>query len=175
MVRQAIHRWEEEGLTGLWDEKRVGRKRRWTTQDWEIIEQCLEQERSYTSKQLAQKLKEETAVELGPEQVRRILPKKIGEVNYKVLEILSQGHSETYGHPQPTLVPLSAKKGKAILVSGHDIKILAELLEATKDRGINVYTHGELLPAHSYPKLKRKISSSLCTLWYWLGKTTGRI
>ena len=78
MVRQAIHRWEEEGLTGLWDEKRVGRKRRWTTQDWEIIEQCLEQERSYTSKQLAQKLKEETAVELGAEQVRRILKKKIG-------------------------------------------------------------------------------------------------
>ena len=81
---------------------------------------------------------------------------KIGEVNYKVLELLSQGHSETYGHPQPTLVPLSAKKGKAILVSGHDIKILAELLEATKDQGINVYTHGELLPAHGYPKLKEK-------------------
>ena len=66
---------------------------------------------------------------------------KIGEINYKVMELLSQGHTETYGHPQPTLVPLSAKKGKAILVSGHDIKILAELLEATKERGINVYTH----------------------------------
>ena len=81
---------------------------------------------------------------------------KIGEVNYKVLELLSQGHSDAYGHPQPTLVPLGAKKGKAILVSGHDIKILAELLEATKDQGINVYTHGELLPAHGYPKLKEK-------------------
>ena len=81
---------------------------------------------------------------------------KIGEVNYKVLELLSQGHTQTYGHPQPTLVPISAKKGKAILVSGHDIKILADLLEATKDKGINVYTHGELLPAHGYPRLKEK-------------------
>ena len=81
---------------------------------------------------------------------------KIGEVNYQVLELLSQGHADTYGHPQPTLVPLGRKKGKAILVSGHDIKVLAELLEATKDRGINVYTHGELLPAHGYPKLKAK-------------------
>jgi hydroxylamine reductase len=80
----------------------------------------------------------------------------IGEVNYKVLALLSQGHTETYGHPQPTLVPLGAKKGKAILVSGHDLKILAELLEATKDQGIDVYTHGELLPAHSYPQLKEK-------------------
>lgn len=79
MVRQAIHRWEEKGLTGLWDEKRVGRKRRWTAQDWQIIEQCLEQQRAYTSKQLAQKLKEETAVELGAEQVRRILKKKTGD------------------------------------------------------------------------------------------------
>ncbi len=76
MVRQAIHRWEEKGLGGLWDEKRVGRKRTWTQQHWQIIEQCLAQERSYTSKQLAQKLKQETGVELGAEQVRRILKKK---------------------------------------------------------------------------------------------------
>ena len=81
---------------------------------------------------------------------------KVGEVNYKVMELLSMGHTNTYGHPVPTPVPLNAKQGKAILVSGHDIKILAELLEQTVDKGINIYTHGELLPAHGYPKLKQK-------------------
>ena len=81
---------------------------------------------------------------------------KVGEVNYKVMELLSRGHTSTYGHPVPTSVPLNAKIGKAILVSGHDIKILAELLEQTVDTGINIYTHGELLPAHGYPKLKQK-------------------
>ena len=81
---------------------------------------------------------------------------KVGEVNYKVMELLSTGHTSTYGHPVPTPVPLNAKQGKAILVSGHDIKILAELLEQTVDKGINIYTHGELLPAHGYPKLKQK-------------------
>ena len=65
MVRQAIHRWEEKGLAGLWDEKRVGRKRKWTPQDWQTIEKCLWEQKSYTAKQLAQKLKQEAGVELG--------------------------------------------------------------------------------------------------------------
>ncbi|HBE51817.1 MAG TPA: hydroxylamine reductase, partial [Cyanobacteria bacterium UBA11369] len=60
------------------------------------------------------------------------------------------------GHPTPTVVPLSAKKGKAILVSGHDLKQLGELLKQTENTGILVYTHGELLPAHGYPQLKQK-------------------
>jgi hydroxylamine reductase len=81
---------------------------------------------------------------------------KLGEINYKVLELLDKGHSNNYGNPTPTLVPLNAKKGKAILVSGHDVKILAELLEETVNKDINIYTHGELLPAHGYPKLKQK-------------------
>ncbi len=79
---------------------------------------------------------------------------KVGEFNYKTLELLDKGHTTYYGNPVPTPVPLSAKAGKAILVSGHDIKILAQLLEQTVGLGINIYTHGELLPAHGYPKLK---------------------
>ncbi len=60
-----------------------------------------------------------------------------------------------YGHPVPTKVPLGAKKGKAILVSGHDLKDLEELLKQTEGKGINVYTHGEMLPTHGYPGLKK--------------------
>jgi hydroxylamine reductase len=81
---------------------------------------------------------------------------KLGEINYKVLELLDRGHTNKYGHPVPTSVPLNATKGKAILVSGHDIKILADLLKQTVNTGINIYTHGELLPAHGYPVLKQK-------------------
>jgi hydroxylamine reductase len=71
------------------------------------------------------------------------------------MELLDAGNTETYGHPTPTKVPLGAKKGKAILVSGHDLKDLDELLKQTQDKGITVYTHGEMLPAHGYPKLKQ--------------------
>ncbi|MFB2877811.1 hydroxylamine reductase [Floridanema aerugineum] len=79
---------------------------------------------------------------------------KVGEQNYRVMELLDAGHTKTYGHPVPTSVPLNARKGKAILVSGHDIKQLAALLKQTENKGITVYTHGELLPAHGYPRLK---------------------
>lgn len=81
---------------------------------------------------------------------------KVGEINFKVMELLDAGHSKTYGHPVPTPVPLNHTKGHAIAVSGHDIKLLAILLEQTANKGIKVYTHGELLPAHGYPKLKEK-------------------
>jgi hydroxylamine reductase len=74
----------------------------------------------------------------------------VGELNYRVMEI----HTETFGHPQPAKVRLGARKGKAILVSGHDLHDLYALLEQTKGLGIQVYTHGEMLPAHGYPKLK---------------------
>jgi hydroxylamine reductase len=80
---------------------------------------------------------------------------KVGEINLRVLELLDAGHTSTYGHPVPTIVPLGAKPGKAILVSGHDIPALKALLEQTAGTGIQVYTHGELLPAHGYPKLKQ--------------------
>lgn len=79
---------------------------------------------------------------------------KCGEVNLKAMELLDAGNTGTYGHPVPTEVPLGPKPGKAILVSGHDLKDLAELLKQTQGLGINIYTHGEMLPTHGYPMLK---------------------
>ena len=79
---------------------------------------------------------------------------KIGEMNYRGLELLDEGHTEMFGHPEPTEVCVTPIKGKAILVSGHDLKDLEALLKQTEGKGINVFTHGEMLPAHGYPKLK---------------------
>ncbi|TVU54759.1 MAG: hydroxylamine reductase [Arthrospira sp. PLM2.Bin9] len=84
------------------------------------------------------------------------LAMKVGEMNLLAMELLDAGHTNHYGHPIPTVVPLNAKAGKAILVSGHDIKQLEAILQQTANTGINVYTHGELLPAHGYPVLKQK-------------------
>jgi hydroxylamine reductase len=81
---------------------------------------------------------------------------KIGEANLRAMELLDIGHTETYGHPVPTAVPLNPRLGPAILVSGHDIKQLSALLQQTANTGITVYTHGELLPAHGYPRLKEQ-------------------
>lgn len=78
---------------------------------------------------------------------------KVGELNFQVLEQLDRAHTETFGAPQPTPVRLHAKQGKAILVSGHDLHDLYQLLLQTEGTGIQVYTHGEMLPAHGYPKL----------------------
>jgi hydroxylamine reductase len=80
---------------------------------------------------------------------------KCGEVNLTVMKLLDTANTKTYGHPEPTKVRITAKKGKAILVSGHDLKDLADLLEQTKDKNINIYTHGEMLPALAYPGLKK--------------------
>ncbi len=80
---------------------------------------------------------------------------KCGEINIRAMELLDAGNTGTYGHPVPTKVPLGAKKGKAILVSGHDLKDLEELLKQTEGKGINVYSHGEMLPTHGYPNLKK--------------------
>ena len=80
---------------------------------------------------------------------------KCGEINLRAMELLDAGNTGNYGHPAPTKVPLGAKKGKAILVSGHDLKDLDELLKQTEGKGIYVYTHGEMLPTHGYPKLKK--------------------
>ncbi len=82
------------------------------------------------------------------------LAMKCGEINIRAMELLDAGNTEAYGHPVPTKVPLGAKKGKAILVSGHDLKDLEVLLKQSQGKGIYVYTHGEMLPAHGYPKLK---------------------
>ncbi|MDZ7640712.1 MAG: hydroxylamine reductase [Desulfurivibrio sp.] len=80
---------------------------------------------------------------------------KCGEVNLRAMELLDAGNTGAYGHPVPTEVPLGAKAGKAILVSGHDLKDLEMLLKQTEGQGINIYTHGEMLPAHGYPELKK--------------------
>jgi hydroxylamine reductase len=80
---------------------------------------------------------------------------KCGEINLRTMELLDAGNTTAYGHPVPTKVPLGAKQGKAILVSGHDLKDLEELLKQTVGKGIYVYTHGEMLPCHGYPGLKK--------------------
>jgi hydroxylamine reductase len=80
---------------------------------------------------------------------------KCGEINLRAMELLDAGNTGTYGHPVPTVVPLGVKKGKAILVSGHDLKDLEEILKQSEGKGITVYTHGEMLPCHGYPELKK--------------------
>jgi len=80
---------------------------------------------------------------------------KCGEINLRSMELLDAGNTGKYGHPAPTKVPLGAKKGKAILVSGHDLKDLDDILKQSAGKGIYVYTHGEMLPAHGYPELKK--------------------
>jgi hydroxylamine reductase len=78
-----------------------------------------------------------------------------GEMNFLALELLDKANTSAYGHPVPTKVPLGHQKGKCILISGHDLKDLANLLEQTEGKDIMVYTHGEMLPAHGYPELKK--------------------
>lgn len=80
---------------------------------------------------------------------------KCGEINLRAMEILDKANTGTYGHPEPTEVRVTPIKGKSILVSGHDLKDLANLLEQTEGKGINVYTHGEMLPCLAYPELKK--------------------
>jgi hydroxylamine reductase len=78
-----------------------------------------------------------------------------GEINLKTMELLDAANTGAYGNPVPTKVPLGHKKGKAILVSGHDLKDLEDILKQTEGKGIYVYTHGEMLPCHGYPGLKK--------------------
>ncbi len=78
-----------------------------------------------------------------------------GKHNLTVMGLLNAGHVEHYGHPVPTPVQLGTKAGKGILVSGHDLRMLEELLKQTEGKGINIYTHGEMIPAHAYPGLKK--------------------
>ena len=78
-----------------------------------------------------------------------------GKCNFLAMELLDKANTETYGNPVPTAVPITPVKGKAILISGHDLKDLHELLKQTEGKGINIYTHGEMLPCHGYPELKK--------------------
>ena len=80
---------------------------------------------------------------------------KTGNINLKCLELLDHANTQTYGDPVPTEVPLTIEKGPFIVVSGHDLHDMKLLLEQTDDKGINIYTHSEMLPAHGYPELKK--------------------
>jgi hydroxylamine reductase len=103
---------------------------------------------------MAEALAAMTSTDLGlNEWISLVL--KCGEANLWTMEILDAANTGTYGHPVPTKVPLGAKKGKAILVSGHDLKDLEMILKQSEGKGVNVYTHGEMLPAHGYPGLKK--------------------
>ena len=89
--------------------------------------------------------------------VEKLLPVvlKVGEINLKCMAILDKANTETYGVPAPVTVPLKVERGPFIVVTGHDLKDLKLLLEQTEGKGINIYTHGEMLPAHGYPELKK--------------------
>lgn len=93
---------------------------------------------------------------------------ELGMINFRCMEILDEANTETYGHPKPTYVPITKKKGPFIIVSGHDLKDLKMLLEQTKGKGINIYTHGEMLPAHAYPELKKyeHLAGNFGGAWY---------
>jgi hydroxylamine reductase len=78
-----------------------------------------------------------------------------GKWNIRVMELLDKANTGGYGDPVPTKVRITPVKGKAILVSGHDLKDLELLLKQTEGKGINIYTHGEMLPCHGYPELKK--------------------
>ncbi len=92
---------------------------------------------------------------------------KVGEINLKCMALLDKANTESYGTPTPAVVPLTVEKGPFIVVTGHDLKDLELLLEQTKDKGINIYTHGEMLPAHAYPKLKKypHLKGNFGTAW----------
>ncbi|CAM2182837.1 protein S-nitrosylase [Paraburkholderia sacchari] len=91
-----------------------------------------------------------------PEQANELLEHALalGRLNLKVMELLDAANTGRFGNQQPTAVRMTPVAGKAILVSGHDLGDLEALLEATRDSGVQIYTHGEMLPAHAYPKLK---------------------
>ena len=92
---------------------------------------------------------------------------EVGEKNLKCMALLDQANTETYGTPAPTTVPLTVEKGPFIVITGHDLHDLKLLLEQTEGKGINIYTHGEMLPAHGYPKLKKyaHLKGNFGTAW----------
>ncbi len=92
---------------------------------------------------------------------------KVGEVNLTCMAMLDEANTKTYGNPVPTEVPLTVEKGPFIVITGHDLYDLKQLLEQTKDKGINIYTHGEMLPAHGYPELKKypHLKGNFGTAW----------
>lgn len=92
---------------------------------------------------------------------------EVGEVNLKCMAILDTANTKTYGNPVPTEVSLTVEKGPFIVITGHDLYDLKQLLEQTKNKGINIYTHGEMLPAHGYPEFKKypHLKGNFGTAW----------
>ena len=92
---------------------------------------------------------------------------EVGEINLKCMALLDKANTETYGNPVPTEVSLTVEKGPFIVITGHDLYDLKQLLEQTKDTGISVYTHGEMLPGHAYPELKKypHLKGNFGTAW----------
>lgn len=92
---------------------------------------------------------------------------KVGEVNLFVMELLDRANTETYGTPEPATVGMNVEAGPFIVISGHDLHDLKLLLEQTEGRGVNVYTHGEMLPAHAYPELRKfsHLKGNVGTAW----------
>ena len=92
---------------------------------------------------------------------------EVGEVNLKCMALLDKANTETFGDPIPTEVSLAVEKGPFIVISGHDLSDLKKLLEQTEGKGVNIYTHGEMLPAHAYPELKKyaHLKGNFGTAW----------
>lgn len=102
-------------------------------------------------------------------EIGQLLPValEVGEKNLKCMELLDRANTESYGNPTPVKVPLTIEKGPFIVISGHDLKDLELLLQQTEGKGINIYTHGEMLPAHGYPELKKypHLKGNFGTAW----------
>ena len=92
---------------------------------------------------------------------------EVGEVNLKCMAMLDKANTEPFGHPEPTSVSLTVEKGPFIVITGHDLQDLKLLLQQTEGKGINIYTHGEMLPAHAYPELKKypHLKGNFGTAW----------
>ena len=92
---------------------------------------------------------------------------EVGRFNLTCMELLDRANTETFGDPVPVSVSLTVEKGPFIVVTGHDLEDIKQLLEQTKDKGINIYTHGEMLPAHAYPELKKypHLKGNFGTAW----------
>ena len=103
---------------------------------------------------------------LGQEELLPLVL-KVGEINLKCMALLDKANTGAYGNPEPTTVPLSVEPGPFIVVTGHDLKDLELLLQQTDGKGISIYTHGEMLPAHAYPKLKKyaHLKGNFGTAW----------
>lgn len=91
-----------------------------------------------------------------------------GKTNFLTMELLDRANTETYGNPEPTQVSFTIEPGPFIVVTGHDLKDLGDLLEQTRDKGVNIYTHSDMLPAHGYPQLKKypHFKGNFGTAWH---------